>query len=134
MLANLESEPGCLLTWSVPLPLNHYQGYGTDLSHFSQAKCLLMFRVRSVKARIHSVSCSLRTWRMSYSQCTLLRPLLSHSLLLSNGRGFASCTLFNDRGRDGRWGRFTSLELYNPCKTTRNAVGRCAVLTQVVLG
>jgi hypothetical protein len=71
-----------------------------------------------VKARIRFVSCSSRTWRILYSQCTLRRPLLRHSLLLSNGRGFASCTPFNGRGRDGHWGRFiTRLELRDTCKS-----------------
>src|SRR5882757_4108110 len=79
-----------------------------DLSHFREAGYLLMSRVRFVKARIHSISCSSRTWQISYSRCTPLHPLLRQSLLLSNGRGFASCTLFNGRRRDGRcWGRPT---------------------------
>ena len=92
------------------LSLNRYQCCGTDLSHFSQVGCLLMSQVRFVKARIRSVSCSSRTWQISYSRCMLLHPPLRHSLLLLNGRGFASCTLFNGRHRDGRWGRFTFLK------------------------
>jgi hypothetical protein len=97
------------------LYLNRYQCCdGTDLPHFSQVGCLLMFQVRFVKARIPSVSRSSKTWQISYSRCTLLHLLLRQSLLLSNGRGFASCTLFNGHRRDGRWGRFTSLELCNP--------------------
>src|ERR1700755_3616763 len=87
---------------------------GTDLSHFSQVGCPLMSQVRFVKARIRSVSYSSRTWQISYSRCTLLHPLLRQSLQLSNGRGFANCTLFNGRHRDGRWGRSTILELCNP--------------------
>jgi hypothetical protein len=79
----------------------------------SQVGCLLMYQVQFVKARIRFVLCSSRAWQMSYSRCTLLHPLLKHSLLLSNGRGFASCTLFNGRGRDGRWDRFTNLKLCN---------------------
>ena len=87
---------------------------GTDLSHSSQVGCLLMSQVRSVKARIRSVLCSSRTWQIPYLRCTRLHPLLKHSLLLSNGRGIASCTLINGRRRDGRWDKFTSLNLCDP--------------------
>jgi hypothetical protein len=73
-----------------------------------------MSQVRFVRARIRSVSCSSRTWQIPYSRCMLLHPLLRHSLLLSNGRGLASCTLINGRRRDGRWGKLTDLELCYP--------------------
>lgn len=77
--------------------LNRYQCCGADLLHFSQVGCPLMSPVRSVKARIPFVSCSSRTWQMSYLRYTPLHLLLRHSLLLSSGRGTASCTLFNGR-------------------------------------
>lgn len=47
--------------------LNRYRRYGTDLAHFSQVGYLLMYQVLFVKARIRSVSCSSRTWRISCS-------------------------------------------------------------------
>jgi hypothetical protein len=64
----------------------------------------------------------------------LLRPLLRQSLLLSNGSGFASCTLFNGHRRDGRWGRFTGLDLCNPTAviplvTVMRAIGGMHVVT-----
>jgi len=69
-----------------------------------------------VKAPIRFGSCSSRTWRISCSQCMLLRPLPSYSLLLSNGRDFASCTLSNGRRPNARWSRFTVLQLRQYCK------------------
>lgn len=51
------------------LSLNRYRCYvnGTDLAHFSQVGYLLISQVLFVKARIRSVSCSSRTWRISCS-------------------------------------------------------------------
>ena len=67
---------------------------------FSQEEGHSTSQVLFVRAQIHFVSCSSRTWRISYLQCTLLGPLLSFSLLLGSGRRVESGLLFKGRTQD----------------------------------
>jgi len=58
-------------------------------------------QVLFVWAQTLSVSCSSGTWRISYLQCTLPRPLLRFFLLLSNGRRLGGGPLSRGLAQDG---------------------------------
>jgi hypothetical protein len=68
---------------------------------FSQVERHSTSQVLFVWAQTLSVSCSSGTWRISYLQCTLPRPLLRFFLLLSNGRRLGGGPLSRGLAQDG---------------------------------